>query len=106
MGNSTAKKESEEKFDSSHPNFKDAKVVIINGNKHIEAYFKSQSQEYDEWKVKVKEGGNKPSSNYLLLPENHSYKSDTGLCGNTGTVTVIMSLFRVNTHTYLICSLN
>ncbi len=59
--------------------------------KYIEAKSKTQSAEYQDWNKNFElEAKNKPKQTYLLFPEHSSYKSDTGLCGNSGTLTVIM----------------
>ena len=99
MGNNQPKKLQESKFASQHPNLNDAKLVVEEKNhKYIEAKFKAQNTQYEEWNKHFK-GPNKIQSDYLLLPEHAEFKSDFGLCGNTGTLTVSCTLSRLSIPT-------
>ncbi len=94
MGNSN-KDIQENKFESSHPNLKDAKIITDKGHRYIQAPFKAQAPQYEDWN-KHFQGYGKLSSNFLLLPDKAEFKDDKGLCGNTGTLTVPLPLPRTN----------
>jgi hypothetical protein len=101
MGN-TNKNIEEQKFETSHPNFKDAKIItdkLNKDNRYIQGVFKVQNAEYEDWKKST--GTNRPSNNFLLLPDKSEFKNDTGLCGNTGSAIVKNQLFRISTPTTL-----
>lgn len=106
MGNSKSHiKQSD--FKTSHPNIHKAKIYEDQENKHsyIEAIFKCQSKEFENWQQNLKAANPNPNG-FLLIPTKTKYSSDTGLCGNTGSLTVSHHLSRINTHTSLISSLN
>lgn len=87
MGNSN-KGTKETTFKSSHPHLNKAKIIEdLNHNRHIEANFKAQNKDYSDWHQSFKNSGCQ-DSHYLLMPTKVNYNSDTGLCGNTGTLTV------------------
>ena len=88
MGN-TNKHIKESTFKANHPQLTKAKLIEDPNRKYIEAVFKAQSKEYEEWQSKLKNGN--INSDFLLLPERQKFKDDAGLCGNTGTLTVFMS---------------
>ena len=85
MGN-TNKHVKESTFKAHHPQLNKAKLVEDQNRRYIEAVFKAQAKEYDEWNQRLKVAN--CNSDFLLLPERHQFKNDTGLCGNTGTLTV------------------
>lgn len=97
MGN-TNKHLQEEALKNGHPNFNDAKIVTDQNRKFIEAKFKVQNKEYEEWNKRVMQG-NQINPEYLMLPEKANFKDDAGLCGNTGTLTVNNLLSRTNMPT-------
>jgi hypothetical protein len=99
MGSSESKNVQEQQFISEHPKFNEAKVLSDNENKTIQAHFKVQNSEYDNWNQSLESGTTKLASDYLLLPEKTAFKHDQGLCGNTGTLTVPPFPLRSTTHT-------
>lgn len=101
MGGSESKNIQEQAFTSGHPYFSDAKLLTskVDGSKQIQARFKAQHEQYDEWRKLLEGGPVKLHSDYLLLPENINYKHDQGLCGNTGTLTVPLPPRRTPTPT-------
>lgn len=99
MGGGESKNLQEQKFISEHPSFKDAKVVSDKEAKWIQAGFKVQNEQYDEWHKGLESGKSRLVSDYLLLPEKTNFKHDAGLCGNTGTLTVPISPSRTITPT-------
>jgi hypothetical protein len=101
MGGSESKNIQEQAFISEHPYFSDAKLLTSkdDGSKFIQAKFKVQNEQYDEWHKLLEAGTSKLHSDYLLLPQQTNYKHDQGLCGNTGTLTVPDSPPRTPTPT-------
>lgn len=98
MGGSDSKNIQEQAFISEHPFLNDAKLLTSkeDGSKTIQANFKVQNDQYDEWHKLLEVGPSKLQSDYLLLPERTNYKHDQGLCGNTGTLTVSSSPLRTH----------
>ena len=98
MGN-TNKHIKQSDFKSHHPSLHKAKLFEDTNNNHsyIEAIFKCQSKEYEQWQEKLKAANPNPNG-YLLIPSHYKYNSDTGLCGNTGSLTVHIPPSRINTH--------
>ncbi len=95
MGNSESKNIEEQAFSSSHPYFKDAKVIVNKTQpitRSIQSSYKIQDAQYDQWHKLLDSGPTKLTSEYILLPEKTNYKHDQGLCGNTGTLTVTSPL--------------
>jgi hypothetical protein len=101
MGGSESKNIQEQAFISEHPYFNDAKLLTSkeDGSKFIQARFKVQNEQYDEWQKLLEGGPTKLQSDYLLLPERTNYKHDQGLCGNTGSLTVPLPPRRIPTPT-------
>ena len=98
MGNSN-KGVKETTFKSSNPHLNKAKLIENSTHdRYIEAVFKAQNKEYSDWHQAFKNSGCQ-DSHYLLMPTKVSYNADAGLCGNTGTLTVTIPLFRINTPT-------
>jgi len=97
MGN-TNKHIKQSDFKSSHPSLHKAKLFEDTTNHHsyIEAVFKCQSKEYEQWQQSLKAANPNPNG-YLLIPTKYQYNSDTGLCGNTGSLTVTSPRSRINT---------
>lgn len=104
MGN-TNKHVKESTFRTTHPNLNKAKVIEDEHRKYIQAVFKAQSREYEDWQQSLKLANCSPD-HFLLLPEKSTYKEDKGLCGNTGTLTVRHVLPRINTLATLTSSPN
>ena len=71
MGGSESKNVQEQAFISEHPYFSDAKLVTSkeDGSITIQARFKVQNEQYDQWNKLHLEGTSKLHSDYLLLPQ-------------------------------------
>ena len=97
MGN-TNKHIKQSDFKTTHPNFNKAKLIEDKDNNHnyIEVMFKAQNKEHEQWQQSLKSANPNPNG-YLLVPTKSKYSSDTGLCGNTGSLTVCLHLSRTNT---------
>lgn len=73
---------------SSHPVFKNAKVITENDQRRIVATVPSDDEGYNGWKkLLVKHEKKLSNNNFLLLPKKHAF-SKQGLCANSGNVTV------------------
>ena len=83
-----------------HPSLQGAKVLTTQTNNNtIQAKFKVQHEQYDEWNKNYKKAKIPMKEEYLFVPQDQDYSRDSGLCGNTGTVTVNLSLLRISTPT-------
>lgn len=73
---------------SSHPVFKNAKVLTENDQRRIVATVPSDDEGYNEWKkALVKHEKKLTKDQFLLLPTKHVFNKQ-GLCAHTGNVTV------------------
>ncbi len=77
---------------SSHPVFKNAKVVTENDQRRIVTTVPSDDEGYNAWKKSLSKHENLLSkSQFLLLPKKHTF-SKQGLCAHSGNVTVPSTL--------------
>ncbi len=96
MGQQKSQPKKEFETEINHPRFSKSKIVTEGEEKRLQTSFSVDEKEYDKWKLAVAKYPSLPSN--LLLPLNSSF-SRTGMCGHTGTATVILVLFRSTTTT-------
>ena len=71
-----------------HSALSDARVLTEKDREYIQADFHVQTNVFDQWLDEMERGRKALACNYLLLPERNNFKTDKGICGDTGTLTV------------------
>jgi hypothetical protein len=95
MGNKAYTKDQVELV-SSHPAFKSAKVVTENDQRRIVTTVPSDDEGYNTWKKLLAKHEKLLAKNHFhLLPQKHLYNKQ-GLCANSGNVSVIHSLTKID----------
>lgn len=86
MGNKYTKDSVE--LHSTHPNFKNAKVITEKDQRHIQTVIPTDDEGYSAWKKLLgKHEKALAKSGFLLLPKNHTLNKQ-GLCAHTGNAVV------------------
>ena len=101
MGNKEAPKVKDEAFWSEHRLLQNARRITYADRSTIQAKFKLQNDQHDEWKKQSDKARKGLTEDYLFLPEKSDYSKDGGLCGNTGSLTVPIPPSSANTPTIL-----
>lgn len=79
---------------SSHPNFKNAKVITEKDQRKIQTTIPSDDEGYSTWKKLLsKHEKALHKSQFILLPKTHTFNKQ-GLCAHTGNVVVIFILMQ------------
>ena len=86
MGNKESEQAKDFNIDINHPRFLHSKIVTKDNQKYLQTSQAVEEKEHDKWKSALKKYSAIPDN--LLLPHEHTFNR-TGLCGNTGTITVI-----------------
>jgi hypothetical protein len=105
MGNKSVKEQVN--LESTHPNFKSAKVLTEKEVRSIKTTIPSDDEGYNAWKkLLTRDQKILDNSHFLLLPKKHTYNK-SGLCSHSGNVEVSFLLnLRSTTSTFLTFSQN
>ena len=107
MGNKHANKEKsvlieDQEIPMKHPRLQKATYKKSQNREYIQTHLPvANNKDYDSWSKGLTDSPVK-DSHYSLNPLKHSYKK-AGMCGNSGTATVIFASFSLNTKTILSC---